>query len=422
MDMEQSASAVRFLLLCSQPSPSAGRLTAIRRMLDQPLPWEAVARCAHWHDTCSLMHSVLKDLPEYSAVPSAVRGFLEASYRDHVVRNLCIYGELHRTLEIFRHRDIDVLALKGAALAEPLYGDIASRPMGDIDILVRPPDLGHAEEALRALGYTARGRDTRDFYLSNHYHLTYAHEERGVHIELHWNIGQKDKSRISVCDAALIERWFDRAQSVTLADSPARIQAPHDLLFHLCVHFLKHRFPYNGGLVSAGALLQLADIALLLSKPHNEISWDLLYEETEPRKLTGAVGAVLQMALLLRDDTERPKLDERFLRSAGADRTAIAAIWRRLFSHEDAYLQFTAADLRFLHPKALYRLRHLASTLLPRKQRLVRQYQIAPNSVGVYAHYLRRPAEVYRIWQRLRSDPARAHEEAWLRDWLGLDG
>jgi hypothetical protein len=421
--MEQSASAVRFLLLCSQPSPSDARVAAIRQMLRLPLPWEAVAECAHWHDTRALMHSVLKDLPEYSKIPSGVRRFLEADYRDHVVRNLCIYGELHRTLVHFRGLDIDVLPLKGAAIAEPLYGDIAARPMGDIDLLVRPADLPRAEAALHDLGYADHNSKPTHFYRQNHYHLTFLHAERGVPIELHWSVGRPhDRARINLRDPALIDRWFERAQTTPLAGTTARVPAPEDLLLHLCAHFLKHRFPANGGLVSAGALLQLADIALVLAAADTRFSWDRLYEEAERYDLTGAIGAVLQMALMLRGEMEQPELDERFCRPTPADRAAVATIWRRMFSHEDAQLQFTATELRFLQPGPSRRLRHFARTLVPPRERLAHQQGIAPDSSRVYLYYLRRPAELSRMWRRLRSDPVRAHEEAGLRAWLRLDG
>ena len=421
--MEHSACAIRFLLLCSQPSPGADRRATIRRLMRGPLPWEAIVACAHWHDTCALMHAVLKDLPEQGAIPLHIRRFLEGTYRDHVIRNLRIHGELHRALEAFRDGGIDTLPLKGAALAEPLYRDVAARPMGDIDLLVRPSDVPRAEEALLDLGYAVHEGESADFQRRHHYHLTYFHNAREVPIELHWNIGRpKGKSRINLHDEDLIERWFTRAESAALAGSAARVPAPHDMLLHLCVHFLKHRFPGNGGLVSAGALLQLADIALLLSGPQEGLSWDLLYEETERRDLTGAVGAVLGMALTLTDEEARPALDQRFSELSKDDRAAEATMWRRMFSHEDADLRFSATDLRFLHPRPGRRLRHLARTLVPPKTRLARQHGIEPNSGHLYLHYLRRPAELHRIWRRLHSDPLRAREEARLRDWLRLDG
>lgn len=421
--MEQSASAIRFLLLCSQPSPSSTRLGTIRQMLHRPLPWEAVAECAHWHDTCSLMYTLLKDLPEYASIPPAVSHFLEAHYRNNAARTLRIQDELRRALDHFRHCAIDVLPLGGAAVAEPLYKDITARPIGRIELLVAPSDQPRAEAALRALGYAAHASQPAEFYREHHYRLTYVHPERGAPIELHWGVGRPyDPSRINLRDPTLIARWFARGQTITLAGTAARVPAAEDLLLHLCVHFLKRRFPANGGLVSAGALLQLADIALVLSHAGTHFDWELFYQEADHYGLTSAVGAVLQMALMLRGEMERPVLDSRFCRSSPDDQAAVATLWRRMFSHEDALLHFSATELRFLQPGAGRRLRHFARTLVPPKERLARQQGVAPDSGRLYLQYLRQPAELHRIWRRLRSDPVRAHEEARLRAWLRLDG
>ena len=42
---------------------------------------------------------------------------------------------------------------RGACLAEAVYGNIALRPMGDIDLMVRPGDVPEALEILRSLGF-----------------------------------------------------------------------------------------------------------------------------------------------------------------------------------------------------------------------------------------------------------------------------
>jgi hypothetical protein len=54
---------------------------------------------------------------------------------------------------------IAALLLKGAVLAEELYGGIDHRPQDDVDVLVHRADARRAGAALRALGYRRRRRD-----------------------------------------------------------------------------------------------------------------------------------------------------------------------------------------------------------------------------------------------------------------------
>lgn len=59
---------------------------------------------------------------------------------------------LRSTLDVFEHAGIPVLVVKGMVLAYSLYSDVADRPMGDIDLRVRPRDFVRAVRVMRARG------------------------------------------------------------------------------------------------------------------------------------------------------------------------------------------------------------------------------------------------------------------------------
>jgi hypothetical protein len=181
-----------------------------------------------------------------------------AAFRD-VTRALGVAGLPH-------------VVLKGMALAEPLYGNPALRPMDDVDVLVLRSDARRAREALEALGYRAAasfeldlGRRAASMFVG----------PAGLAIDLHWDLVD-DKS------GPAAGRWargaWERAREGRLA--------PTDALVHACVHLT-----VNHGLLGA---LARCDIALMATRWAAAIDWDLLVAAAGDARLRGAVWAALR--------------------------------------------------------------------------------------------------------------------------------
>ena len=93
-------------------------------------------------------------------------------------------------LRLLAAEQIAVILLKGAALAETIYGNIAVRPMGDLDLLVRREDVAAALAALRAAGWEAVETEPRDG-LTLAYEVEIALQKPGpipVLLEIHWGL------------------------------------------------------------------------------------------------------------------------------------------------------------------------------------------------------------------------------------------
>ena len=102
--------------------------------------------------------------------PQEVMDQLRAAYHGNLARNMYLYAELRRILEALREKDVEVIFLKGAALAKTVYGDIGLRQMSDIDILAKKEDLPKAVELLFHMGYgyaNIRRRRIKIFTLKN---------------------------------------------------------------------------------------------------------------------------------------------------------------------------------------------------------------------------------------------------------------
>lgn len=163
------------------------------------------------------------------------------------------------------------VVLKGMALAEPLYGNPALRPMDDVDVLVLRSHARRAREALEALGWRAAasfehdlGRRAASMFVG----------PAGLAIDLHWDLVD-DKS------GPAAGRWargaWERAREGRLA--------PTDALVHACVHLT-----VNHGLLGA---LARCDIALMAMRWAAAIDWDLLVAAAGDARLRGGVWAAL---------------------------------------------------------------------------------------------------------------------------------
>jgi hypothetical protein len=93
------------------------------------------------------------------AVPQAILGQLQHHYRANVARNLFLTDELLKLLHLLEAHDIPSLPYKGPVLAAAIYGDLALRAFGDLDILVHEQDYQRAQRLLSTQAY----RLTKDF-------------------------------------------------------------------------------------------------------------------------------------------------------------------------------------------------------------------------------------------------------------------
>ena len=137
---------------------------------------------------------------------------------------------------------LDLLVLKGAALAETLYPRPGLRPFGDLDVLVRPEDTPRAQSLLENLGYTVApavwealqsGADTQANF--------FKHTGRGVVVvELHTDLLNNGFFRGHVSLDA--DGLWSRARPARLAGTDALVLGPEDQLLHLCLHLAGHYF------------------------------------------------------------------------------------------------------------------------------------------------------------------------------------
>jgi hypothetical protein len=168
---------------------------------------------------------------------------------------------------------IDVLLLKGAALARTRYPDRLMRPMGDLDLLVRGERLARARDLLVAEGWrTPRTRAIDDVY-RDHHHLPPLHDPRGAggKLELHGDLFPKGHP----FGFNAVAMWRD-ARRIEVGGGFAWVPTANHLLLHACVHFAW------GHMLKEGAWNTFRDVCVLSAA--GDLDWDAFTEEAVASK------------------------------------------------------------------------------------------------------------------------------------------
>lgn len=181
--------------------------------------------------------------------------YLRTAYVKEELRLQIYNGVLRQVLSKISDAGIQVVVLKGAALAETVYDKPALRHCHDIDLLVRDRDMQQATALLREVGFKAANSPD-----SGIHHRRFEHESR-LPLEMHSRLFQS-----SYYDPFLDEIW-GRIQRRVIAAVSTYTLAPEHNLFHVCGHASYSR--------RAQSLRWVSDAWFLIDR-HPNLDWDRL--------------------------------------------------------------------------------------------------------------------------------------------------
>ena len=167
---------------------------------------------------------------------------------------------LAELLQACAEASLDVIVLKGAALAETVYPRPSLRWFGDLDVLVRPGDAAQARALLASLGYVADEARWSDLVAGLDCQVNFfRHTDKGpVVVELHTDLLNnalfREQARLD--HAGL----WSRSRRVTLAGVEARVFGPEDQLLHLCLHLASHYFDAPNSLRDIAQVCAASDV------------------------------------------------------------------------------------------------------------------------------------------------------------------
>lgn len=159
---------------------------AISEEMRGQLDWVKLSWLAEWERATGIVWRRL-----HSIAPGSVPSDAAQSWE-----RLAMVGDFHalylqerflETVQALVDAGVEVILLKGAALACSAYGGFTERPMGDVDILVEPGQAQRAWDVATSLGWSWDRIAYPEVSYREHHHLPPLTDTRGVgaKLELH---------------------------------------------------------------------------------------------------------------------------------------------------------------------------------------------------------------------------------------------
>ena len=333
------------LLACARVCSESERRDLIHSCLGRKIDWEYLLETAGRHMVTSLLYwhvnAICRD-----AVPQAILQRLHSHFLKSAKSNLFFTAELLRIIDLFDKNGIKAIPFKGPVLGITLYEDPALREFVDLDVLVQKGNVFRALRLLPALGYRripeySPAVEAGILKWGYNYHL--GKENGQSFIELHWNV-----MPVYFGLPLSTDRWWERAESVTVQARAVCNLSAEDLLMALSAHGCRHMW---------GSLAWIGDLARLFNR-HPEVNWDSVFKEYSHPDLQrmiflGAIvahdllGAALPSEIIqrARQDSVAAELARKvqeglFHQGGNAERLRLKLLQLRLKSHWTGRIRF----------------------------------------------------------------------------------
>lgn len=350
----------------------------IEEALDYNLDWEYIVENAIHHRIAPLLYYNFKKVSD-DLVPPKVMKELRETYTEARAHNILATCGLIEILEAFLDAKIKVIVLKGMALAETVYPDMALRPFSDLDLLIFKEDLRKIEAKLSQFGYDLF-RDYRlGFAQQFGSRLTYI-KENEVSIDLHWHIADLPYSKYIP-----ISSFWENAISVNIEGVETLILSPEDMLIHLCLHFSGHHY---------SELFWLVDISETIYCYSETIDWGLLLEKIRRYRIHSLMRYILRLVKELFEPPMSAFILEHlssYKASSFEERLFDVMANPNITGSKGAMVECLL--LKGIIPK----MRYLSSKLFPSRDFILKQYQ----HKNIYRSYFLRVKDV--LWQVIKT-------------------
>lgn len=360
--------------------------------------WDAVIQQSIRHSVYPLLYERVKKIRSDVFIPDDVMKRLHEEYLQSVARNIRLYHELSKRLNLFADDSIQVIVLKGAHLGEIVYGNIGLRPMGDVDLLFKKEDLARAQKRFMEAGYSP--------------------VDKQLAIDFHWNIDLT----IANLDIDMGQIW-QRAEPAAIAGVNVWVLSAEDLLLHLCTHIaFHHHFGFAG-------LRALSDVRETINHYHDQMDWDAIRR----RAVEWGVGNCVYLTLSLASEflgVQVPKGFMASLKPEGSDSQARAWALEQMFGDASNIPPRSPYFWQLFMPMPL---RKKAATLLrlvvPPREFISQKYPTHFGSKKNYLYYFVRFMEKFSrygkiVWgviardQEILSIIHKEKKDIAMREWL----
>ncbi len=271
-----------FILACLQSRIHDQALDKARTITDsQALNWDLVAKIAHAQWLAPLIYSVIR---EEGLLPAMLEEEFRAFYIENGLHNARQFDHVGKLITAFAGAGIPLLVLKGAALAETVYGNIALRRMIDVDILVHRNNVEKSLKLLAGLDYATVDPETHPGMITQYENEVMLVRSQGfkMPLELHWSLLDSPHYQNKV----EMDWFWQTAERARIGNSQGLVLGLEALIIHLCSHLMLHH--------QGRGLMWLHDIAELLGQNQEAINWDALLTKAQTFDLVLSVQQVVK--------------------------------------------------------------------------------------------------------------------------------
>ena len=388
----------KLLLFCLGMENEGSKAATLARWTDQE--WNELIRQSARHGVSAYLYHRLKALDLTSPIPPLIERRLREITIQNASQNIRRYHELGKALNILRDEGIHVILLKGAYLAEAVYGNIALRRMGDVDILVKKEDLHRTVKHLFQMGfqvmdeeltgYMERIADTRYRILPGTKHFfDLVHPNWTVKLDVHVSLTSENSSF-----AVDIDGLWDRAVKSDGDGVEALALSPVDSLLYQCMHAsFHHHFMFG--------LRPLCDISETIRRCQAELNWEDLRLRAHKWKSDKCAWLTLRFAGELLGASV-PEAVLTALKPKDIDFGLLTWAREQIFSNQrdarslpDDLIKLWKA--RRLQDKAAAVLK----SIFPSRQVMAVMYPASPASLRIYFYYPVRLKDLFLRWGRI---------------------
>ena len=264
--LDESKAAYHLLAYCARAECNGAQYQQLAQKASELNDWAKIPTQAEAHGLAPLLYLHLQAAGV--ELPLPVKRELQGLYLRHRRANQVRTRVLSDIISAYQAAGIQVLVLKGAALAQLIYPQPGLRPMRDLDILVKKSDAIRAQRLLAELGFHAPLPENG--VLPNKHLASASLRTEGflTSVEVHHNLFDESfPASMEIEDLTVSPLSFSLPQS----NLTAYTLGYEDMLWHLCQHMT-----WNASVFRPTRLIWIADIVTFAEHFVHEIDWPRL--------------------------------------------------------------------------------------------------------------------------------------------------
>jgi hypothetical protein len=222
---------VKFIRCLSRRHLNRAEKDYVQSFVKKDVPWDNLAALAELEGVAGFFYYHLKDLDLFDSVSQTALKRLEDRYNQTKKYTLAVVANARALADKLEQTGIPVMVLQGLSLTR-LYGDKGLRPLGDVDLMVKPGHKEGFKQLLGQAGYQAVYPAYPDILYKD-----------DLMVDIHTHVLNLDRihNRRHIFPADLTPMWekavpfFEQQDGLLLPD-------PFDNFVALAAHALKHSY------------------------------------------------------------------------------------------------------------------------------------------------------------------------------------